>query len=65
MCIRQGIFPHRPKAAKVVCVHKGDPHNTMTNYKSITIVPAFAKMIEKIVALPLYNFFEQSNFITV
>ena len=49
---------------KTVCVHKGGPHNTISNYRSISIVPTFAKIIEKIVEFQLYNYFELNNFIT-
>ena len=65
MCLRQGTFPQRLKTAKNVCVHKGGQHNTMTNYRPISVVSAFAKIIEKIVALHLYKCFEQNSFITV
>ena len=36
----------------------------MTSYRPICVVSAFAKIIEKTVALQLYKCFEQNNFFT-
>ena len=57
-------FIKRLKTARIVRVHKGGPHSTMSNYRPMSIVPSFAKILEKIVVLQLYNFFEESSLIT-
>ena len=62
MCKRQGRFPQRFKTAKIVCVLKGGPHDTMTNYRPISIVSGFSKIIDKIFALQWLKYFEQNHF---
>ena len=64
LCLRRGIFPNKLKTAKIICIHKGGAHDIISNYRPISILPAFAKIIEKVAAHQLYDFFEQNVLLT-
>ena len=48
-CFDFGIFPTCLKTAKVVPVHKTGNKNELTNYRPISILFIFLKILEKIV----------------
>ena len=48
-CFDFGIFPTCLKTAKVVPVHKAGDKNEVTNYRPISILSIFSKILEKLV----------------
>ena len=59
-----GIFPKKLMIAMITCLHKaGDLHN-LENYRVISILCAFSKILEKIVALQLVEYFIENNILT-
>ena len=48
-CFENGVFPTCLKEAKVVPVFKFGGRPKLTNYKSISILSCFSKILEKIV----------------
>ena len=59
-----GIFPKKLMIAMITCLHKaGDLHN-LENYRAISILCAFSKILEKIVALQLVEYFIENNILT-
>ena len=51
-----GIFPQKIKCAKVIPIFKkGSPH-LLSNYRPISILPAFSKILERLVYNRLYKF---------
>ncbi len=46
---RTGIVPNSLKIAKVVPVYKSGPKDQLTNYRPISILPFFSKLLEKVV----------------
>ena len=59
-----GIFPKKLMIAIITCLHKaGDLHN-LENYRAISILCAFSKILEKIVALQLVEYFIENNILT-
>jgi len=57
-----GIFPDLFKLATVIPIHKSGSINTFSNYRPISILPIFSKLIEKIMYNNLYGFLQFSNF---
>ena len=51
MCITQGVFPNEVKLARVVPVYKCNNKQTLSNYRPISILTFFSKVIETI----MYN----------
>ena len=63
LSLTTGDFPQKLKASKVVPIHKtGDRTNT-DNYRPITLVNTFSKILEKIVYQKLTTHLEQNNLI--
>ena len=54
--LTSGIFPQKMKCAKVIPIFKkGSPH-LLSNYRPISILPAFSKILERLVYNRLYKF---------
>ena len=56
-----GIVPHKLKSAKVIPVFKSKDQHHITNYRPISVLPPFSKILEKIIHTRLYNFLDNSD----
>ena len=56
-----GIFPDLLKVSKVVAIHKGGSTQELNNFRPISLLSIFDKMIEKLMHKRLYEFFEDNN----
>ena len=54
-CLKCGVFPEIWKCANVVPVHKKNEKNVTSNYRPISLLPIFGKMLEKLVYDSLYS----------
>ena len=61
LSISTNSFPDRWKVAKVTPLHKGGARNDINNYRPISVLPVFSKIIEKHVASCLLNFLHDNN----
>ena len=59
--ITQGVFPTPLKYAKVIPIHKGDSIFEMSNYRPISLLPIFSKILEKLMYTRLIKFIEKNN----
>ena len=57
----QGIFPELLKISKVIALFKGGSTEEVNNYRPISLLPIFDKIIEKIMHKQLYAFLEEHN----
>lgn len=57
-----GIFPDVLKRATVTPIFKSGDKNILHNYRPISILPSFSKLIEKIISNRIYNFLNNSHF---
>ena len=53
--MRRGLFPEIWKYANVVPVHKKNEKNLKGNYRPISLLPIFGKMLEKLIYDSLYS----------
>ena len=53
-----GIFPNQLKVAKVLPIHKSSNPNELTNYRPISLLPAFSKLLEKIMFNKVMSFLD-------
>ena len=56
-----GVFPDGMKCAKVVPLFKGGDKKQFTNYRPISLLPQFSKILEKVYCKRLVNFIEINN----
>ena len=56
-----GIFPDVLKVAKVIALHKGGSTEEVNNYRPISLLSIFDKIIEKIMKTRLYDFLEEHD----
>ena len=56
-CISTGTVPIELKMAKVIPVFKGGNNLDVNNYRPISVLPVFSKILEKAIFNRLYNYF--------
>ena len=61
LSLQCGIVPQQLKVAKIVPIFKAGKHDNVMNYRPISILPSISKILEKIVAVQLYDFLEGNN----
>ena len=54
--LETGIFPSDWKIAKVTPLHKAKEKDLVTNYRPISVIPAIAKVFERLVYNQLYEY---------
>ena len=58
-----GIFPNLCKLAKVIPIFKKDDPLICNNYRPISLLPVFSKIVEKIIYTRMYEFLESNKLI--
>ncbi len=59
--LETGHVPTILKIAKVIPIHKNKSPEFYTNYRPISLLPSFSKIIEKIIHKRLYSFMNLQN----
>ena len=59
-----GCFPNKLKVAKVTPIFKADDRQCVSNYRPISVLPFFSKILEKIMYNRLMSFFTKYNILT-
>ena len=54
--LSQGIFPEKLKIARITPIFKSDDETSVSNYRPISVLPCFSKIIERIMYNRLYTF---------
>ena len=54
--LRAGTVPSEMKIAKVIPIHKSSDSSMLSNYRPVGLLPAFSKLLEKIVFNALMTF---------
>ena len=60
---KEGIFPDINKIAKVIPIHKKGPTNDVNNYRPISLLSTFSKIMEKLMAVRLNDFLQLHSII--
>ncbi len=58
LSLRSGVVPDKLKIAKVVPVFKNGESDLFGNYRSISVLPVFSKILERIIHKRLYCFID-------
>ena len=59
--LQQGIFPDKLNIAKLIPVFKSGEESHVNNYRPISILPTFSKLLERIVYNRLYTHLTKNN----
>ena len=58
--INTGVFPNKLKIAKITPIFKKDDRTLFTNYRPISLLPIFSKVIEKVISIQINDFFVEN-----
>ena len=56
-----GAFPEKLKFAKVTPIHKGKSKLELGNYRPISILPIFSKILEKLMNIRMVKFLNKKK----
>ena len=59
--LAKGVFPDKLKRARVTPIFKKGNNTLVTNYRPISVLPCFSKLLERIMYNRLYKFVLESN----
>ena len=63
-CIQDGVFPKVLKYGVITPVHKKGRKDKIENYRTISTLPIFGKIFEKMLCKRIYNFVTSQNMIS-
>ena len=64
LSLKTGIFTDKLKTAKVSPVFKSDNKNLVNNYRHISILPVFSKILEKFMYNRILTYLDKINILT-
>ena len=59
--LQEGIFPENLKIAKVFPIYKKDEEFLLTNYRPMSVLPCFFKLLERIVYNRLFKYLSENS----
>lgn len=59
--INQGIVPSGMKIAKIIPLYKSGDTSSFINYRPISVLPVFSKVLEKVIYKRMYSHLESQN----
>ena len=61
LSFNKGIFPDAMKVAKVIPIHKSGEKNVFNNYRPVSILSQFSKILERLFCNRLENYIEKNE----
>ena len=61
LSLKTGYIPPDYKCAKIIPIYKSGPMDRFDNYRPISILPAFSKLLEKLVSIQLMKYLNRYN----
>ena len=61
LSIEKGIFPDDLKIAKVIPIYKADDKSDLSNYRPISVLSCFSKILERIMCNRLYQYLTENK----
>ena len=59
--LKNGIVPENTKVVKISPTFKSRKKELLTNYRPISVLPCFSKILERIMFNRLYEYLNQNN----
>ena len=63
-CFREGSFPKKLQIAKIIPIYKKGDKSNHVNYRPVSILSSFSKIIEKLFAIRLSDYFSKFSLLT-
>ena len=64
LSFQKGIFPNNMKTAKVVPIFKNGDKHCIDNYRPVSLLPQFSKILEKLFARQMDNFIDKNQILS-
>ena len=64
-CINSGIFPNIWKKCNVISVHTKGDKQIVHNYRPVSLLPIFGKILERLIFNSLFEFLHENNLLNV
>ena len=61
LSLEKGVFPDDLKIAKVTPIYKAGDNSDISNYRSISLLPCFSKILERLMYSHLYKYLKENN----
>ena len=61
LSIINGVVPNELKVAKVVPIYKSGDRRLINNYRPVSVLPCFSKILDKLMYNRIYNFIHKHN----
>ena len=61
LSFENGIFPDSLKIAKLTSAYKSGDSSSLSNYRPISVLPCFSKMLERIMYTRLYSYLQENK----
>ena len=61
LSLKSGVFPDKMKIAKVLPLYKSNDKHNVSNYRPVSILPQFSKILEKIFEKRLREFIDKND----
>ena len=62
--IKSGCFPDSWKKGTILRVHKKESKQLVKNYRPISLLPIFGKILEKVIYNQLFEYFQENKFLS-
>ena len=62
-CISSGIFPNIWKKSNIVPVHEKGDKQVVDNYRPVSLLPIFGKILERLIFNSLFEFLHENNLV--
>ena len=57
----KGVFPDDLKVAKVTPIYEAGDNSDISNYRPISVLPCFSKILERLIYNRLYKYLKENN----
>ena len=62
-CLMEGYFPDELKTGRISPIYKKEDEQLLENYRPVSTLPVFGKILEKLIYVRFYNFFVSKGII--
>ena len=63
-CFETGVFPSQWKKANTVPIHKRGDKQALEHYRSVSLLPIYGKVLERLMFNEMFNFFIENKLIS-